>query len=96
MSEVIEEVDKDQEVDKEVREEELMSVTIAIKKAIMLEIADLEKKELKLVELVKEVDASFAMRKVIRKLIVHKEEEVHQKEMITIEEDQDLHFLDLI
>lgn len=96
MSEVLEEVDKDQEVDKEAREEELMSVTIAIKKAIMLEIADLEKKELKLVELVKEVDALFAMKKVIRKLIVHKEEEVRQKEMITIEEDQDLLFLDLI
>lgn len=88
--------DKDQEVDKEAREEELMSVTTATRKAIMLEIADSEIKVLKQVELVKEVAASFVMRKVIKKLTVLKEEVVHLKEMITIEEAQDLHFLDLI
>ena len=88
--------DKDQEVDKEAREEELMSVTTATRKAIMQEIVDSEIKVQKQAELVKEVAASFVMRKVIRKLTALKEEVVHLKEMITIEEAQDLHFLDLI
>jgi hypothetical protein len=96
MLEVQGEEDKDQEVDKEVREGELTSATTAIKKAIMPEIADSEKKERMLAELVREAAASFVMRKVIKKLIVLQEEVVHLKEMIMIEEDQDLHFQDLI
>lgn len=87
--------DRDQEVDKVAKEGELMSVTTATKKVIMLEIAGSEIKDLKLEELVKEVAVSFVMKKAIRKLIVLKEE-VHLKEMIMIEEDLDLHFQDLI
>lgn len=87
--------DRDQEVDKVAKEGELMSVTTATKKVIMLEIAGSEIKDLKLEELVKEVAVSFVMKKAIRKLIVLKEE-VRLKEMIMIEEDLDLHFQDLI
>lgn len=95
MWEAQEVVDRDQEVDKEAKEGELMSVTTATKKVIMLETAGSEIKDLKLVELEKEVAVSFVMKKAIRKLIVLKEE-VHLKEMIMIEEDPDLHFQDLI
>ena len=87
--------DRDQEVDKVAKEGELMSVTTATKKVIMLEIAGSEIKDLKLEELVKEVAVSFVMKKAIRKLIVLKEE-VRLKEMIMIEEGLDLHFQDLI
>jgi hypothetical protein len=73
-----------------------MCVIIAIKKAIMLEIVGLEIKGLKFRESEKVVDALFAMKKGIKRLIVLKEEVGLLKEMTMIEEAQGLHFQDLI
>ncbi len=62
----------------------------------MQEIADKEKKTLIIQEWEKEVVVLFVMKKDTKKLIVHKEEEDLLKEMIMIEEVQDLRFLEAI
>lgn len=85
--------DKDQEV---VLVEVVMYAIIVIKKAIMLEIVDLEIKVRKFRELAKVEDVLSATKKDIKRLIALKEEVALQREMIMIEEAQGLHFQDLI